>query len=276
MSNKIALIFDFDDTLAHDSTTDFLKSIGINTHEFWKNKVEALMDDGWDPIPAYLYKMIDESKKMEPNNRITRDKLIAFGNHVRFFNGVLTLFSSLRKHVALTLDKQVELEFFLISSGIGDIVRHTPISKYFTDIWSSEFYYNKKAEIEFPKRLMSFTDKTRYIFSISKGLIGSEFKNRPFDVNDKTKKFYVPFNQMIFVGDGLTDVPCFALLKKYGGIPIAVYDPDRKEKWQRALKFLEDGRVTKSVPSDYRKSSELYLKLIEAIDDIIEIIKNKA
>ena len=59
MSKKIAIIFDFDDTLAHDSTTDFLKSVGIDTQDFWKKRVDPLVEDGWDPIPAYLYMMIE-------------------------------------------------------------------------------------------------------------------------------------------------------------------------------------------------------------------------
>lgn len=274
MSQKIALIFDFDDTLAHDSTTDFLKSIGIDTHHFWKSKVDPLIEQGWDPIPAYLYMMIEESKNRPASQRITREKLQSFGSDVRLFEGVPRLFSNLKKHVALK-SENIQLEFYLISSGIGDILRHTKIVNQFTDVWSSDFHYNEKGEIYFPKRIVSFTDKTRYIFSISKGLVGEEFKNKPFDVNDKTQKFHIPFDQMIFVGDGLTDVPCFSLIKKYKGITFAVYDPNRQDKWGRAWKFIQDQRVTNLLPADYSKNSALLSNLTMALDGLIQKINSK-
>lgn len=274
MSQKIALIFDFDDTLAHDSTTDFLKSIGIDTQHFWKSKVDPLIEQGWDPIPAYLYMMIEESKSRPASQRITEEKLKAFGSQVRLFDGVQRLFSNLRKHVAEKPDS-IQLEFFLISSGIGDVLRHTKIASQFTDIWSSDFHYNEKGEIYFPKRIVSFTDKTRYIFSISKGLIGEEFKNKPFDVNNKTQKFHIPFDQMIFTGDGLTDVPCFSLIKKYKGITFGVYDPNRQDKWGRAWKFIQDQRVTGLLPADYSKNSALMNNLLMALDGMVQKINAK-
>lgn len=276
MSKKIAVIFDFDDTLAHDSTTDFLKSVGIDTQDFWKKRVDPLVEDGWDPIPAYLYMMIEESKHRKPEERITREKLESFGNEVRLFDGVSRLFSTIHKHVE-GKSEDIKVEFFLISSGIGDVVRNTKISHHFTDIWSSDFQYNENNEIYFPKRIVSFTDKTRYIFSISKGLIGPEFKNKPFDVNDKTQsgKFYIPFENMIFVGDGLTDVPCFSLIKKYNGITFAVYDPNRQDKWSRAWKFIQDQRVNSLLPADYSKNSALMTSLLMAIDGLILKIEAK-
>ncbi len=271
MKNTIALVFDFDETLAADSTTGYLKSIGIDVHDFWRNKVDKLLDEGWDPIPAYLFQMIQESKNGAP---ITQKSLQAFGRKVAFYKGVPTLFTTLRKHIARHDDTR--LEFYIISSGIGDIIRSTKIAKHFTDIWSSDFAYDSEGKILFPRKIISFTDKTRYLFSISKGLIGDEYRNKPFEVNEKVEKkdgFRIPFTQMIFVGDGMTDVPCFALVKKMNGLPIAVYDPKNPSKWERAWKFLQQDRVKNLVPADYSNHSALVNSLKMAIDSIIQRIE---
>src|SRR3546814_7042913 len=111
---------------------------------------------------------------------------------------------------------RVQLEFYLICSGIGDVFRHTPIAHEFTDIWASEFNYGDDGAIEFPRRIVSFTDKTRYLFHIQKGIIGQASRGKPFEVNRKVPedKLRVPFEQMIFVGDGYTDIPCFSLIRR--------------------------------------------------------------
>jgi len=267
MNNKIALVFDFDDTLAKDSTTGFLKNLGVDTENFWKKEVPKLLDDGWDPIPAYLYKMIEFSNKGCP---ITRDKLRKWGKQITFFKGVTHLFPTLRKHIQNK--KDVELEFYIISSGIGEILRSTKISKHFTEIWASDFAYDKEGNIIFPKRVVSFTDKTRYLFHISKGLIGPEYNNKPFEVNKKVgpDDHRIPFRHIIFVGDGYTDIPCFSLVTRNDGISIAVYDKDNSSKWNTAWDFVEENRVKNLVPADYSKGSALVNSLIMAIDSNIK------
>lgn len=267
MKNKIAIIFDFDETLAEDSTTSFLESIGINTDDFWKNDVQELLNTEWDPIPAYLYKMVEYSQK---DNKITIDSFRKHGKKIKFFKGVPRLFTNLKKHVQNKSD--IELEFYIISSGIGEILRSTTIAKYFTEIWACDFFYNENGEIVFPKKIVSFTDKTRYLFHISKGLIGKDSKNRPFEVNRKfdQSKYRIPFKQMIFVGDGYTDIPCFSLVKKMEGISIAVYDKKNINKWGTAWDFVEQDRVINLVPADYSKDSALVNSLKMAIDSIIK------
>jgi len=103
---------------------------------------------------------------------------------------------------------------------------------------------------------------------VSKGLTGPQFHGKPFDVNKKVsaQDLRVPFDQMIFVGDGFTDVPCFSMLRKLNGIPIGVYDQNSREKWGRAWGFIEDGRVSNLVPADYRGKSALNNSLTMAIE----------
>jgi hypothetical protein len=170
MSDVIALIFDFDDTLAPDSTSGFLESIGVDTQQFWTQRVDPLLAQDWDPVPAYLHEMISLSRAAE-HGLITQDKLQQWGKSLPLHAGVQSLFGRLREQVRLA-HPQVQLEFYLISSGIGDVVRHTAIAHEFTAIWASEFVYDSQGGISFPKRIVSFTDKTRYLFQIQKGIVG--------------------------------------------------------------------------------------------------------
>jgi hypothetical protein len=270
MSDVIALIFDFDDTLAPDSTTGFLESIGVDTAAFWKDSVEPLLSDqDWDPVPAYLYRMIELSREGKYGGPITQQRLRDWAARLPLHDGVTTLFSRLRAAVRAKHPK-VQLEFYLISSGIGDVVRHTPIAHEFTEIWASEFSYGQDGGIDFPRRLVSFTDKTRYIFHIQKGIIGAEYRGKPFEVNRKVPadRLRVPMNQMVFVGDGYTDIPCFSLIRGNGGYAFGVWDPKHKDKRSRAWGFIEQGRVSNLNLARYGEDAELYQWLEEAVTSL--------
>lgn len=264
----IALIFDFDDTLAHDSTSAFLESIGIDAARFWKEEVQLLDQSDWDPIPAYQFALIQLSKSRK-EGAITKDMLSKFGKKLKFHPGVTKVFEILRNY-ATSRYSDIGLEFYIISSGVGDIVRNTRIAKEFTDIWASEFHYNEAGVIDFPRKVISFTDKTRYLFQISKGIIGERSRNNPFAVNQRVpyKDFRIKMEHMIFVGDGYTDVPCFSLVKRYNGITFAVYDKNRQDRWGKAWNFITDGRVSGVLSADYTTDSDLTRSLMMAIDAI--------
>lgn len=272
MQERIAVVFDFDDTLGADSTTGYLKQAGISDIDnFWK-EVGAMMRDGWDPVPAYLNHMIaaGHEGRMQP---MTRESLAEWGRTLPLFDGVEHLFPHLRS-IAGDANPRVTLEFYLISSGIGDVLRETPIAHEFTDIWASEFHYGDEGMATTPKRIISFTDKTRYIFQIQKGIIGPESRGTPFAVNKRVPvdQVRIPLNQMIFVGDGYTDIPCFSLIKQQGGIPIAVYDHRHTEKWGNAFQFVTDGRVSNLHSANYKEGSDLVNFLTMAVRSLSERI----
>ena len=269
MSDVIALIFDFDDTLAPDSTSGFLADMGVDVEDFWQRQVDPLLSQhDWDPVPAYLYRMIELSKS-ESHGRITQESLAQWGARLPMHAGVESLFGCLRAMVK-EQHPQVQLEFYLISSGIGDVVRHTPIAGEFTDIWASEFIYDEQGGIHFPKRVVSFTDKTRYLFHIQKGIVGLSSRNKPFEVNKKIAedKLRIPFEQMIFVGDGYTDIPCFSLIRRSGGVAFGVWDPKHREKRSRAWGFIQEGRVSNLNQARYDEDAELYQWLEEAVESL--------
>lgn len=274
MHETIAVVFDFDDTLAPDTTTGFLRHSGLaDVGAFWRDDVAPLIEAGWDPVPAYLHQMIEaaRSDRIAPLNRAA---LAEWGQAAPLHPGTGDLFQRLRQ-TARDTNPRCNIEFYVISSGIGDVLRHTRIAEEFTDIWASEFHYDDDGNACFPSRVVSFTDKTRYLFHIQKGLIGPAYRNQPFAVNRRLspQQIRVPLHRMIFVGDGYTDIPCFSLLRQHNGTPIAVYDPHHEEKWRHAYGFIRDGRVTNLLSANYEAGSDLSNNLIMAVravaDDIL-------
>ena len=272
MQERIAVIFDFDDTLGPDSTSGFLKQAGVeDIAGFWA-EVGQMMKQDWDPVPAYLHHMIQTSARGDCAP-LTKEALMAWGSQLPFFEGVEDMFKHIRK-IVKDANPRISLEFYLISSGIGDVLRQTKIAHEFHDIWASEFHFDEHGIAVAPKKVVSFTDKTRYIFQIQKGIIGKASKGKPFDVNKKLtpEQIRVPMNQMIFVGDGYTDIPCFSMIKKEGGISIAVYDKNHVEKWGSAYQFVADGRVSNLLSANYQEGSDLVNFLSMAVRSLAERI----
>ncbi|MFP5307089.1 MAG: HAD family hydrolase [Gammaproteobacteria bacterium] len=267
MHETIAVVFDFDDTLAPDTTSGFLRHCGLaDVGRFWKEDVDPLITrEDWDPVPAYLYRMIEAARggRIPP---LTRERLAEWGRQAPLHAGVETLFARLRQ-AAADANPRVKLEFYVISSGIGDVLRATRIASEFSEIWASEFHYDENGHASFPRRVISFTDKTRYLFHVQKGLTGAAHRGKPFEVNRKLApdQIRVPLKQMIFVGDGYTDIPCFSLLKQHGGMPIAVYDRHREDKWGNAFQFVRDGRVANLHSANYAEDSDLSTFLVMAV-----------
>jgi phosphoserine phosphatase len=270
--NIVAIIFDFDETLAPDSTSSLIESLALDVPHFWQKTHRKLLDDGWDSVAGYLYLLLEESKKRP--QPITRELLAKTGKSLELYNGATRIFDRLRKYVEASA-ANARLEFYLVSSGIGEILRNTKIARHFTDIWACDFHYDSRGAIVFPRNIISFTDKTRYLFQIAKGIVGKRVRSLPFEVNRKLgeDELRVPWQHMIMVGDGYTDIPCFSLVRKNGGVAIGVYDSHSRERWGRAWGFIEEGRVSNLVPADYRKNSALENSLIMALDSILSRLK---
>lgn len=272
MQETIAVVFDFDDTLAPDTTSGYLQKHGVDAQKYWMNEVNPLYAEDWDPVPAYLYRMLSAAK----DGRIPLNKgsLESWGSEAPLHSGTETIFSRLRKTVEET-NPTVTLEFYVISSGIGDVIRNTKIAGEFKDIWASEFHFDEKSgDAIFPKRIISFTDKTRYLFHIQKGLIGKPSRGKPLEVNKKFEldQIRIPFSNMIFVGDGLTDVPCFSLITKEKGMAVAVYDKNHVKKWANAYQFVADRRVSALNSADYSEGTDLANFLTMAVRNLAERI----
>lgn len=255
-NRKIAVIFDFDETLVDDSVTQLLRKHGIGPDDFWDQKRPSLIQNGWDPTEAYLMLLVKEMKDRGKLDELTPDKLREFGATLQLFEGVQDMFAQLRKLVP----DSVTVQFFVISGGLQEVIAGTKIEKELDDYWGSTLDDGSALGVPYPKNVISFTEKTRYIFQINKGFIGARYKNKPYEVNEfmEQRARAIPLENIIYIGDGLTDIPCFSILEKKG-FPIVVYnqDPKRREGLQRGVKIARHRSVHGPYKAIYRKGSSL-------------------
>jgi hypothetical protein len=215
--------------------------------------------------------MLRYSKAQRRGKRITQQQLQHFGSQLTTQPGVMQFFSRTRKFMR-SIDSEAEIFFFIVSSGIGDIIRCFSAAEEFSHIWSSEFSFNRNHEIDGIKRVVSFTDKTRYLFQVQKGIFGPRSEGQPFAVNRRvvSSDYFVPLSSMIMVGDGFTDVPCFSLLEKNGGKGIGVYEREHSDRWGRAWGLLDERRVQHMVAADFRVGRGLDDAVRLALQEILK------
>lgn len=251
MRNKtiVAFIYDFDHTL---STTDmqnysFIPSLHIEPNEFWEGSNKLTKKEHMDPLLAYMYLMIQESKKR--GLPITRKTFVELGKDVRFFPGVSDWFSRIN---AYGKTKGVEVQHYVISSGNKEIIEGSSVYRFFKKVFACEYLYDDNDQAIWPKSVINYTTKTQFIYRINKGVLDlSENDKVNASMPDEDKP--VPFQNMIYIADGLTDVPCMKLVLGNGGTAIAVYDKNRRP----AKKLFDDGRVNFMCEADYSEGSKL-------------------
>jgi hypothetical protein len=248
LPNTIALIFDFDDTLAPDSTTRLLKHHGLDTNKFWNTLFRDLVQSGYDPAHAFLRLLLDHVGENKPLGLLTNSHLAEFGASLDdlFFPGIPQVFDDLRGIVAEFRD--ISIEFYIISGGLQALIEGSRIVQaYFTSVYGCQLDESgDPLRVTHIKRAVNFTEKTRYLFEINKGLQASQTTKNPYLVNEfKAEPLRrVPFSNMIYIGDGLTDIPCFSLLTKNRGTCFGVFDPSSPDKAKQALlKLLQPDRV---------------------------------
>lgn len=269
--NRIALVFDFDDTLAPDSFRSLLESIGLEEDTFRAERLQPLLDAGWESILARFYCLIEESKA-RAENKITADHLAQVGEAIGFFDGVPEMFDRLR-HCATAIVPDVAVEFYLLTSGFIEIPRAMPIAAEFEQLWGCEFHFDEQGEIAFPKLLVTHPEKVRYLLQLAKGL-GGDGANDPVDVYRPAppEEWHVPLNQMIYVGDGASDMPVFTFLHERQGLAIGVFKGEAAAKWEGMKEMHPDRRVQNLAPVDYGETSELMQSLTLAVESICKQI----
>lgn len=252
MSDKpiVAIMYDFDKTLCTKDMQDynFIPSLSMTSADFWAAANGFGWEEHMDSILAYMYIMIQKSK--EKNIPLNRETLVNNGKDIELYKGVREWFDRVNQYGALI---GVSVEHYVISSGLKEIIEGSGISDKFKEIFACEFYYDETGQAVWPKTAVNYTNKTQFVYRINKGVLDVA---NDVDLNrsmpDDSKR--VPFCNMIYIGDGLSDVPCMKMMKAYGGQSIAVYTDANKEKVEQLL--IED-RVDFIFPADYSKDSRL-------------------
>ncbi|MBD2773711.1 HAD family hydrolase [Iningainema tapete] len=270
LSNRIAVVFDFDDTLVPDTVDSLLNSLGISALQFRRERIQPLIDKGWDKILARFYALIEESQQQ--NNKITQEYLARFGQELAPIDGVPSMFDRLHQS-AYELNPKVEVEFYLITCGMVEIARHNCIAPKFKAMWGCEFHYGKDGGIEFLKKIVTHTEKTRYLFQIAKGINHNKDDGQMFVYRDvPQKELHVPLTQVIYVGDGASDIPCFSLLNQERGVAIGVYKDSTPQEWGQELSITQSQQVVNLATADYSENSELMQSLKLAVESICKQI----
>lgn len=261
----VAIIYDFDGTLSPGNMQEysFIKAIGKEKSEFWQTTNEMARTQDADGVLIYMLYMLEEARKKGIS--LSRDSFRRFGQGVEFFKGVESWFKRIEK---IGEKEGVIVEHYINSSGQLEILEGTKIAKAFKAIFACSYYYNRAGNAIWPAAAVNYTNKTQFLFKINKGILNihdSEMINQSVPEEEKR----VAFSNMIYLGDGETDVPCMKLTKQLGGTSIAVFNPEIENKKRIAEQLLKQNRVNFICPADYSEGS----RIEKLITNIIRKIK---
>ena len=268
-----AIAYDFDGTLAPGNMQerDFIPQIGMTRQTFWDEVKQQCKEHAADNILIYMMLMLDKANAAQVEVRERNFK--SYGKSLSFFKGVLPYAiddDTTEKGWFDRIDEYgkqsgVTVQHYIVSSGIREMIAGTPIAKKFKAIFASSYYYDHHGVAHWPALALNYTSKTQYLFRINKGCLDV---HKHDDINKYTpeKERPVPFSNMVYIGDGDTDIPCFRLVKDRGGSSIAVYKPRAKGAHKKSSKLAEDGRVNFITPANYQTDSELD-RIVKALID---------
>ena len=256
----VAICYDFDKTLSPDNmqAQGYLQAINYeNQNEFWKETNDIACEQDMDTNLAWMYLMLKGARGKEI---FRRDMLAHYGAGVQLYDGVKDWFARMRRYGE---ERGIIVEHYIISSGLKEMIEGTEIGGEFERIYASSFYYDEDGVAVWPAQVINFTNKTQFLFRISKGVLGVNDDR----VNDwfPPDELRVPFRNIVYMGDSETDIPCMKLVNVYGGHSIGVYDPDKCNK-DRVQKLMRENRIKYYAPADYTEGSELDQLLAMILD----------
>ena len=254
----IALIYDFDKTLCDRDMQEysFIPNLGLTPTEFWSETDKLAKENKMDKILACMYMMLKKSNELE--KPLKRENFNKLGNTIEFYKGIEDWFKRINDYGEQI---GVTVEHYIISSGNKEIIEGTPIGKYFKEIYASEFLYNKEGIAVWPAMSVNYTTKTQFLSRIYKGVLDvSEDNILNAKMLDENRR--ISTKNMIYIGDGFTDIPSMRMVREKGGYSIAVY---QKDKTDTVKTLLKEDRVDYITEADYRENSQIDIIIKEMI-----------
>jgi phosphoserine phosphatase len=259
---RMAICYDFDKTLSPDDMQAFtlIPSLKMDKKEFWNESNELAKENSMDKNLAWMYQLLTLSKAKRKS--IKREYFKEVGKSIPLYKGVDKWFDYVNRY---GLKNNIEVEHYIISSGLKEIIEGSVIADNFKRIYASSYLYSTDGVAEWPAQAINYTNKTQYIFRIAKGIF-EEYDDR---VNDSMSdsELYIPYENIVYIGDSATDIPCMRLVKSRGGYSIGVYDPEKQMK-DNVYKLYGDGRLSFYTAADYSLKSELMTYMKTIIDEI--------
>jgi hypothetical protein len=266
----IALVYDFDGTLSPKPMQEyaFLPKINTDPEAFWAESNRLAKEHAADPLITYMHLLYKKAK--ERNVRIDRGDLVAQGKHVELYPGVEVWFDAIGAYVKEHAQSHgVALRHYLISSGLTEIIEGTSIYKRFHNVFASEYWF-EAYDVPYPKRVITDTGKTQYLFRINKGV---EDLGESINQHMPEGARPIPFANMIYFGDGDTDVPSMAVTRKNGGHAVAVYPSGQAKGKAKCVDLFKAGRCDFFAPADYREGSDLFKRTCLLLDRMLADIR---
>ena len=269
--NVIAVVYDFDGTLTPQPMQEYtvLPEIGIKDgRKFWKQVNEESARTNGEAIVAYMRLMLEKSKsKQFP---VTAQNLRKLAGRINYFPGVKTYFKRINDYVKEQFGQHIELRHYIISAGLKEIISGTVIAEYFYKVFASEYYYDEYGRATFPNVIVNDTVKTQFIFRINKG---KENLNENINSYMPMPLRPIPFQNIMYIGDGLTDVPCMTVIRKNGGYAVAVYKSHSSQGKKTCKELLKAERVNFIAKADYKSGTELDRLIKLLLGNIVEGIR---
>lgn len=270
--NRLALIFDFDETLAPDTYAALLAHCGYDPDAFEAEKVQPLLDDGWDKKLARFYALRRETE-LRDDFKLTAETCAEVGRNLELYPGVSSMFERLTA-CARAIVPDVEIVFCLLTAGMLTIPRATAIWDRFDLHWGGALHFGEDdGNLASVKRIVDHPDKIRYLLKLCKGmdLDSSQINNDVYrEIPDED--WYIHLNQTVYVGDGDSDMPVFAYLAENDGLAISVYEAEHARDWEGYEDVHDQRRVQNLAPADYREGSELMNSLTLAVESVCKQI----
>ena len=262
MTCKIAMMYDFDETLCTKNMQEYslLDNLGVSAAEFWGSVGKTARECNMDPTLTYMYLLVKQAEKQ--GIMLRRENFQALGKNIEYYPGVETFFKRINEYGA---SLGAEIHHFIISSGTKEILEGCSIYDEFTKVFASEFHYDHNGNADWPALSINYTGKTQFLFRINKNALeiyDSSKVNEKIAQEDRD----IPFTNMMYFGDGMTDVPCMKLVKSNGGYAIGVYT---NEKPSKIKKLLEEERVNIALPADYTEGSLMETSVKKIIQKMV-------
>ena len=266
--NTIAIVYDFDGTLSPLPMQEYtvLPQIGLSAKRFWEEVKRENKRQKGEEITTYMMLML--KKANDSGVRITKRDLGSLASQIKFFKGVSGFLPRMSEFVKSESLGKAKLRHYIISSGLKEILRRLPIKEHFHNIFASEYAYDHYGAAQYPKLVVTDTVKTQFLFRINKGREDvAEGINDHMPDGDRP----IPFSNMIYIGDGLTDVPCMTVTTRQGGYAIAVYDPHKRRKGLSTCRELfRANRIDFIAPADYSRAGKLERHVKTTLQTILQ------